>query len=290
LASSYNYIANAWKIYIEDPSYEERVEYRIPQWVSENLPEARVYSEDSIRFWFNVWQDLPQLTGGSHQGMLNQNLGAAEWNLRVRSEGEWAIEWMQAFGVSAAVVSDETSPANLGTLVHPGKLDGLLPVLHRNGLGEAIYEVPRRFLARARVVEEAVVRELPPITEGWQRDHLQAYVRAVEEGPDSPVSLEWLGPETMLVRLSLEPGQLLLIQESYDPSWHAYSGETEFEVREDVLGQMLVLAPPGQHELLMQFELPLENLLGRIISAAAAFFVLVLLFSGAKGRQANRSS
>lgn len=282
LGFSYPYLLNPWFLYAEDPHYQERVEYRLSKWMSENLPETRTYVEGSIRFWYNVWYDLPQLTGGSHQGTLNQNLAAVEWNLRSAEAGEWAKEWMLAFGVGATIVSDKTSQDAYPTLIDPYKFDGVLPVLLENGAGDVIYEVPRRFPARARVVEEAVVRELLPVSEGWYRDRLQAYVRAVEEGPDSPVTLAWRGPETMLLRALLQPGQMLLIQESYDPSWHAYLDETELEVREDVLGQMLVAAPPGQREILMQFELPLENLIGRIVTVLAVLVVLTLAVLGTR--------
>jgi hypothetical protein len=282
LLLSRHYISNAWRLYVEAPHYQERVEYRLSQWMSENRPGVRAYVEGSIRFWYDVWHDLPQLTGGSHQGMLNQNLASAEWNLRSAEAGEWAKEWMQAFGVGATIVSDKTSQDVYPTLLDPRKFNGVLPVLLDDGAGDVIYEVPRRFPARARVVEEAVVRELLPVSEGWYRDRLQAYVRAVEQGPDSPVSQQWSGPETMLLRASLEPGQLLLIQESYDPAWHAYLDDTELEVREDVLGQMLVAAPPGEREILMRFELPLENLVGRILAVLAALVVLALAVWGTR--------
>jgi hypothetical protein len=285
---SHHYVRNAWRLYVEDVHFEQRVEYRLSTWMAENRPDVRSYVEGSIRFWYNVWHDLPQLTGGSHQGALNQTLAAVEWNLRSAEEGEWAKEWMQAFGVGATIVSDKTSQDVYPTLQDPRKFDGVLPVLLDNGAGDVIYEVPRRFPARARVVEAAVVRELLPVSEGWYRDRLQAYVRAVEQGPDSPVSREWRGPETMLLRATLESGQLLLIQESYDPSWHAYLDETELEVREDVMGQMLVAAPPGEHEILMRFELPLENLAGRILTVLAALVVLALLVSGTRKTAIDR--
>jgi hypothetical protein len=280
LMFSYRYLSNLWFLFAEDARYQERVEYRLSQWMAENLPDTRTYVEGSIRFWYNVWHDEPQLTGGSHQGTLNQTLAAVEWNLRSAEAGEWAKEWMQAFGVGAAIVSDKTSQEVYPTLIDPYKFEGVLPVLLNNGAGDVIYEVPRRFRARARVVEEAVVRELLPVSEGWYRDRLQAYVRAVEEGPDSPVTLEWRGPETILLRALLQPGQMLLIQESYDPSWHAYLDETELELREDVMGQMLVAAPPGRHEILMRFELPMENLVGRIVTALAILIVVTLAMTG----------
>jgi hypothetical protein len=279
------YVSNAWRLYVEDPNYEQRVEYRLSHWMADNRPDVRTYVEGSIRFWYNVWQDLPQLTGGSHQGTANQNLEAVEWNLRSAQAGEWAKEWMLAFGVGATIVSEKTSQDVYPTLLDPYKFDGVLPVLLDNGAGDTIYEVPRRFPARARVVDEAVVRALLPVSEGWYRDRLQAYVRAVEQGPDSPVTQEWRGPETMLLRATFEPGQLLLIQESYDPAWHAYLDGTELGVREDVLGQTLVAVPPGEHEILMRFELPLENWIGRILTMIAILVTLTLAVLGARRRQ-----
>jgi hypothetical protein len=282
LLFSYHYLSNAWRLYVEDPNFEQRVEYRLANWMAENRPGVRTYVEGSTRFWYNVWHDLPQLTGGSHQGMLNQDLNAAEWNLRHAEDGEWSKEWMLAFGAGATIVSDKTSQDVYPTVMNPKKFVGVLPVLYDNGAGDVIYEVPRRFPARARVVEEAVVRQLLPIREGWGRDRLQSYVRAIEEGPGSPVTQQWTSPETMLLRASLDSGQLLLIQESYDPAWHAYLGETELEIREDALGQMLLEAPPGEQEILMRFEPPLENRIGRIVTLLSLLIVLVLFAIGVR--------
>ncbi|MEX2302765.1 MAG: hypothetical protein WD733_17615 [Bryobacterales bacterium] len=284
LLFSHHYVRNAWRLYVEDVHFEQRVEYRLSQWMAQNRPDVRTYVEGSIRFWYNVWHDLPQLTGGSHQGTLNQTLNAVEWNLRSAEAGEWAKEWMLAFGVGATIVSDKTSQDVYPTLVDPRKFDGVLPVLHDNGAGDVIYEVPRRFAARARVVERAVVEQLLPVSEGWYRDRLQAYVQAIEQGPDSPVTQQWRGPETMLLSAAFESGQLLLVQESYDPAWHAYLGETELQIREDVLGQMLVDAPPGEQEIRMQFELPLENLIGRVLTALSVLCVLALWVAGVRRR------
>lgn len=285
LACSKHYVTNAWRLYVEDPNYEQRVEYRLSHWMAENRPGVRAYTEGSIRFWYNVWDNLPQLTGGSHQGMLNQNLNAVEWNLRSAEAGEWAKEYMLAFGAGAAIVSDKTSEDVYPTLLDPRKFDGVLPVLLDNGAGDVIYEVPRRFPARARVVDEAVVSALLPVTEGWQRDRLQAYVRTIEQGPDSPVAQEWRGPEMMLLRATLQPGQLLLVQESYDPAWHAYLGEIEIPIREDMLGQMLVEVPPGEQEIRLQFEKPLENLVGGIITALSIGTILALFAAGIRRRR-----
>jgi hypothetical protein len=43
------------------------------------------------------------------------------------------------------------------------------------------------------------------------------------------------------------------------------------------MGFMLIDLPPGEHEIRMVFELPLENLVGRIVSALAAAVALMLL-------------
>jgi uncharacterized membrane protein YfhO len=90
----------------------------------------------------------------------------------------------------------------------------------------------------------------------------------------------------MLLRAFLQTGQMLLIQESYDPSWHAYLDETELEVREDGMGQMLVVVPPGQREILMQFQLPMENFIGRIVTVLSLVAVAALAMTGRRNSDA----
>jgi hypothetical protein len=238
-----------------------------------------------------VWHDLPQLMGGSDQGMLNPNLTAALWNLRRNEDGRWAVEWLQAYGVGSVIVNDQRSAAAYrGDVDHPEKFDGLLPVLFDNQRGDRIYRVPRRFPEQARVVEASAIEAIGPFQEDWPRDRLQAYVRAIEERPGAPVDLSRPEPERLLIRADLMPGQVLVVQETYDPYWRAYLDGRALETRQDPAGQILVLAPPGEREIELRFELPWENVIGRMVSLLASFVVLGLLLSPTRGGVTERTT
>ena len=49
----------------------------------------------------------------------------------------------------------------------------------------------------------------------------------------------------MDVKVTLSPGQSVVVQESYDPAWHAWSGGKPLTIRKDAMGFMAIDAPPG---------------------------------------------
>jgi len=81
------------------------------------------------------------------------------------------------------------------------------------------------------------------------------------------------------VHAKLEAGQSLVVQESYDPAWHAWSGGKPLAVRKDAMGMIVIDAPPGEQDVSVAFVTPLENQVGRgatlltvLILAALAWF------------------
>ncbi|MDP2997542.1 MAG: hypothetical protein Q8N47_08640, partial [Bryobacterales bacterium] len=124
-----------------------------------------------------------------------------------------------------------------------------------------------------------------PAERGRERENLRACVALVENGPDSPV--EFRRESTTAIRLGarLEPGQTLLVQESFDPYWRAYSGGTRLNVRKDALGFMLIDAPPGPHDIRLVFETPIENRAGRLATAASGLMILGLAGLGLRRRR-----
>jgi uncharacterized membrane protein YfhO len=120
------------------------------------------------------------------------------------------------------------------------------------------------------------VRALPSVIRDQQA--LQPYVNALENGPDSPARVTREGPDSMRVRAVVKPGESVIVQETWDPSWRAYSGGRALEIRKDPVGFMEIAAPPGEQEIRLVFELPLENLIGRILTALSVAIVLALPF------------
>lgn len=256
------YPRNAWRIFAEDTRPEARMEYRLTDWISKNLPGSRLFVDGSLRFWYNAWHNLPQYAGGSDQGMLNRGTLIGFWEMRMGEDPHPSTLWMQAYGVDAVAISSGDSQDAYRSIDFAQKFDGVLPVIYDKGEGDKVYRIPRRFPAQARVVEKAAIGKLQPVENSWEIDRLEAYVAAVEQGPDSPARLEWQGPEAFEVSATVGPDELLLLQQTYDPYWTAEVNGASVPVRPDVMGQMLVEPPPGEVTVRVQFETPLENRIG----------------------------
>src|SRR5581483_6470986 len=177
------------------PDYQSRVEYRVTDWLWQNMPEARAYPTGSVRFWYDTWHDLQELGGGSEQGLLNGQVEPAQWETNLGQDPKPTILWMQCMGVDAMYVSDKRSEEVFKDFQYPQKVAGILPVIFDDGKGNILYRVPRRFPSLARVVDTARLNLAKPPRFNDDLENLQAYVDAVEKGPDSPATLKWNGTD-----------------------------------------------------------------------------------------------
>lgn len=266
--SARDYVRRAWHIYIRDDAYQNTVEYKMAAWVAANFPDARTFASGSVRFWFNAWFDLQQVGGGSEQGLSNPQVIPAQWQVRLAEQGETSVEWLRAMGADLVIVHEENSKERYHDFRNPKKFQGRLPVIFNDGEGNLVYRVPRR-AGLARVVETARARALLPPRNNEDLERVRAYAEAAEGGPDVPASTRWEGTDRMRVRARLRPGESILVQESYDPAWRAWSAGRSLPVVEDALGFMRIEAPPGEHDIALAFETPLENRLGRVLTFVA---------------------
>jgi hypothetical protein len=287
LVPARRYLRHAWSFFPEDAQWQTRPEYRLTRWQHENRPHDRSFVMGSIRFWYNAWFNLAQINGGSEQGMLNMKTIPMGWEVRLGPEPEPGVLWMQCFGVGSIIMSDERSRDVYHDYVHPRKFDGYLHVLHDDGEGNTIYEIPRRFPSFGRVVRREQVESLETPAHNVDVERLRAYVAAIEQGPDAEVTVTQERPERFRLRARVGSGEMVLYQMSYDPAWHAYLSESgeQAPVREDVLGQMLIDTPPGEHDVLLVFETPWQNRVGGVLSTAGLVTVAMLLASGVLPRR-----
>jgi hypothetical protein len=277
------YLKHAWELYPADPDHTRRVEFRMADWMARNLPGARAFVTGSVRFWYNTWHDLPQVGGGSEQGLLNPNLMPAFWEINLGPDPKPTVLWLQALGADAIIIHDRSSEEIYHDSVYPKKLAGVLPVLLDDGRGNVIYRVPRRFPGLARVVDRGRAAALGPVRSNTDVERLEPYVDVVENGPNAPVSMQWEGTDAAVVRVSVGPDESVLVQMTYDPYWRAYSSGTRLPVRRDALGQMLIDAPSGDHTIRLVFELPLENLVGRVLTGVSLLVCGALVIGAARG-------
>jgi hypothetical protein len=280
------YVRHAWHVFPTWPDYQSRVEYRVTDWLWKNMPDARAYPTGSVRFWYDAWHDLPQLGGGSEQGLLNGAVEAAQWETNLGAKPEPAILWMQCLGVDAIYVSDQRSQEMFKDFQHPQKLSGVLPVIYNDQQGNLLYKVPRRYTARARVVDRQKLDGLKPPRFNDDVEYLAAYADVIEKGPDAPPSVERNGSDAMLVRAKVQAGQSIVVQESYDPAWQAWAGGTQVPVRKDAMGFMVVDAPPGYGQVRLEFVTPLENQVGRIVTLLTLLILVGLIAWSARWERA----
>jgi uncharacterized membrane protein YfhO len=86
----------------------------------------------------------------------------------------------------------------------------------------------------------------------------------------------------MRVRAKVEPGQSIVVQESWDPAWQAWAGSQRLPLRKDVMGFMVVDAPPGDQEIRLAFVTPLEDRIGRMVTLATLALLLSLVVFGVR--------
>jgi hypothetical protein len=284
-ATTAGYIRQAWKMLPLWPNYTARVEYRITDWLWKNMPDARVNPSGSVRFWFDAWHDLAQLGGGSEQGLLNPVPQEAQWEIMGGSNSQTAILWLQALGVDVMYVPGPNSEEPYKDIQHPERFAGVTPLLYDDGQGNALYRIPRRYPAHARVVETARLDARRPPRSTYDVEYLRAYVDVVENGPDSPVSLEREGTDAMLLRARLSPGQAILVQETNDPAWQAWSNGRGLPLHADAMGFMVVEAPPGERQIRLAFVMPVENRVGWLLTGVSLLLLAGLMVQDLRARK-----
>ena len=276
-ATAVPYARRAWQLIVPYHAYEDRIEYKLTGWMADHMPGARAMVTGSVRFWYNAWHSLPQLGGGSEQGTLNQAASIAYTHIVTNAAIDTCVQWMQAFGVDAIIVHDQTSREEYHDFADPRKFAGALPVIYDSHEGDVVYGVPRRYPDLARVVETARVGSLPPLEPDTERTTLRIYTEALENGPGSRAVTAWEGADGMRIEADIAAGQSVIVQVAYDPQWRAHSGGSQLAIRKDALGQMLIETPPGRHEIRLRFETPLDNQIGKIVSLLSALLVILLV-------------
>lgn len=278
-APAVRYLRHAYFPFPKAASIENQYQYLITKWVHEHLAGERVMATGTIRFWYNAWFDNTQLDGGSAQGMLNQALPALEWQITAGDKAEPAILWLQATGTDAVIVPGRQSLEWYHDFTTPEKFRGLLPVLYDDQHGTIIYRVPRRNSGIGRVVDSGKLAATEPPHNNADVDGLKKYLDIVEGSEQVPVSVVWKGFDQAIVQAQTGAGQSVLLQETYDPAWHAYENGKLLSLHPDpVMNFTVIDASPGTHQIDLRFETPLENRIGQGLFLGGLAAVGFLIF------------
>jgi hypothetical protein len=212
------------------------------------------------------------------QGMLNQIIPVATYQILSGSRADLAILWLQALGTGAVIVPAKTSSEPYRDYLRPEKFQGAGAVLYDDHRGTVVYGVPRVHPGIGRVVNREAIQSIGRIRGGDDRETLTKYVSVVEH-PEQPVTtVNWRGTDDVELQAQATENQSVLLQETYDPAWHAYENGKELAVRkEPVMDFMLIDVPAGSHAIHMRFEVPFENRAGRVLFAIAILAGIALL-------------
>ena len=221
-------------------------EYKTARWFDRHMRDSRVMVPGSTTFWFNAFTDTPQLTGCCPQGVLNRTILIANYgiNTDLTAENrafENSMLWFKALGVRAVAVSGPRSTEVYKPFYHPEKFVGRLPVLWRDG-DDIIYEVPWQHYSLAHALEESDLVQRAPV-HGVDTAPLIPYVAAIERPGAPPLQMRWLDNETVVISGNLTTSQVVSVQETAHPGWHAAVDGSPRRVFPDKLGFLTVV--PG---------------------------------------------
>ncbi len=217
------------------------VEYKTSQWFARNMPGERVFAAGSVSFWLNAWSDTPQVTGCCLPGMPNpmswtvgyivpSGDGAGE------HDAEYALLWMRAFGAQAVAVGGPGTRDSYHDWAHGNKFEGVLPKLWEEG-GDRIYRIPSRTASLAHVMGAGDLVSRPPVN-GIDVEPLRPYVRALDDAALPVAQWRWLNRAEAVVQADMKPDQVLAVQVTYSPGWHASAGGRPVSITRDALGLM----------------------------------------------------
>ncbi|HEV8145364.1 MAG TPA: hypothetical protein VGP79_03245 [Bryobacteraceae bacterium] len=279
------YVKNKYTQFPSSGPLEEQYEYGITKWIAENLPGERVFSVGTVRFWYDAWFDNAEQDGGSLQGMLNQNLVLAYWQITADLNPDLPRLWLQALGTDAVVVAGPKSREAFHDMQHPEQFRGRYTPLYDDGQDTIVYRVPRRSTGIGRVIDPRPLDAIGKITAQNSVEKLPQYIAVVEDPKPAAASVTWRGTDAFDVQAEVASGEAILIQETFDPSWRAYENGRPVPIREDpVMNFMILDVPSGSHNIQARFETPLENRIGGVLTASSLMLAVALLIRSRKRR------
>jgi hypothetical protein len=217
------------------------VEYRAATWAQQNYPSLRFFMPGSIAQWTNTFTDIQQFTGESFTMAINQVQQRADTAIAfgdddIPKEVRMTLGWLKAYGVGVVAIPGRNSQEYWKGVTHPEKFEGVLPVLWQAG-GVTMYRVPLREFTLAHLVpESALVRRVPKAPDDTK--DVERYVAGLDDASLPGTSFDWEGRNRIRIRTTGIPGDVVSVQETYHPGWHATVAGKPREILKDGLGLM----------------------------------------------------
>ena len=221
-------------------------EYQVSRWFDTHLPNQRVYVLGSAQFWLNAWSDQPQVTGCCLPGMPNPlswivGYAIASGDGAGIHDEEYSELWLRTWGAQALLEGGPATRDSFHDWKHPHKFDQAFPLLWQQG-DDRIYRIPTVTTSLAHIIHANEVISRTPIN-GVDVEPMRPYVRALTDPMRPPASFAWRNRhQAQIFAANLPANDVISIQETWSPGWHATANGQPVEIRRDAMG-FLVLAP-----------------------------------------------
>jgi hypothetical protein len=169
---------------------------------------------------------------------------------------------------------------------HPETFAGVLPVVWQAG-GVTMYRVPLRedSLAHA-VAESAIVRRVP--SAGYDTKDVERYVAGLDDPSLPATTFDWEGRNRIRIRATGSGGNVVSVQVTYHPGWHATVAGSPRKIFKDGLGLMW-LRPEcsGPCEIVLDYDGGWELRLCRWLSWLALAALAIVATGSLRRRNAT---
>ncbi len=204
----------------------------------------------------NYYSDTPQVFGCCDQTLRTEEHRIAMYMIYGSdapgfNDGEIATLWLKAYGASAIGIMGNGTSQFEQPFQNPKKFDGLLPELWRDG-GSVIYKVPLPNDSIAHIVDRRALMTRHPAN-GIDLEQLVPFLNALDNAldhPATPTTLRWINQHEAEITARTDANQIVYVQETCDPGWHAYENGTERPIACDIMGFITIDAgTPGDHTI-----------------------------------------
>ena len=86
-----------------------------------------------------------------------------------------------------------------------------------------------------------------------------------------------IDPTGMRLRAQTQPGESILVQESWDAGWRADDRGRRLDIRKDILGFMRIQTEPGAHDIHLVYTWPRESRIGQALTLLSLLVLALAL-------------
>jgi hypothetical protein len=219
------------------------VEYQMAKWFDRNMDGQRVFAPGSVSVWMNMFTDVPQMVGCCDQSVPSFEHRVAFYTIYAGDDAtdpqaKYSLLWLKAYGVHAIGVTGAHGREFFKPFTRPDKFAGVLAEVWRTG-EDVIYRIPGGPPSLAHVIPGAAVVSRSPYN-GVDVAPLVPFVSALQN-PQLPLArITWPNSHQAQIVSEIAPGQVISLQISYAPGWHAVANGKTAPVSADGIGLTII--------------------------------------------------